>query len=127
MDEIGDFKDKINIRFIKSYFIIKKIFSFLSTKQKLNMIMYNKELQKINLIDIKDYEKIYGKYIFEKSGKVREYNINTNILIFEGEYLNRKRNGKGKEFYENGEIKYVGEYLNGNKNGKGQEYYENGN
>jgi len=31
-------------------------------------------------------------------GKVKEYN-NSKKLIFEGEYLNGKRNGKGKEYY----------------------------
>ena len=36
-------------------------------------------------------------------------------LIFEGEYLNGKRNGKGKEFY-NGELIFGGEYLYGKRN-----------
>ena len=113
MDEFEDIKDKINIRYIKSSFIIKNIFSFLSTKQKLNMIIYNKGLQKINLIDIKDYKKINGKYkIVEKkgNGNGREYILNTKILVFEGKYLNYKRNGKGKEFFENGKLKFEGEY-----------------
>ena len=35
---------------------------------------------------------------------------------FEGEYLNGKKNGKGKEYYFNGKLKFQGEYLNG-KNG----------
>ena len=39
-------------------------------------------------------------------------------LIFEGDYLNGKRNGKGKEFFLNGILKYEGEYLNGERNGK---------
>ena len=43
-------------------------------------------------------------------------------LIFEGEYLNGKRNGKGKE-YKFGRLKFEGEYLNGERNGKGKEYY----
>ena len=47
-------------------------------------------------------------------------------LIFEGEYLNDKRNGKGKEYYIKGELKFEGEYLNGKRNGKGKEYYKNG-
>ena len=33
-----------------------------------------------------------------------------------------KRNGKGKEYYYNGRLKFEGEYLNGKKNGKGKEY-----
>ena len=32
-------------------------------------------------------------------------------LIYEGEYLNGERNGRGKEYYDNGQIKYKGEYL----------------
>ena len=37
------------------------------------------------------------------------------VVIFEGEYLNWKKNGKGNEYYENGKIKFKGEYLNGKK------------
>ena len=48
-------------------------------------------------------------------------NDNENPYIFEGEYSNGERNGKGKEF--NGYILiYEGEYLNGKKHGKGKEY-----
>ena len=46
-------------------------------------------------------------------------------LIYEGEYLNGERNGKGKEYFEN-RLKYEGEYLNGERNGKGKEYDDNG-
>ena len=52
MDVFEDNKNKINIRDIKSSFILKIIFSFLSKKQILNMIIYNKELQKIFSVDI---------------------------------------------------------------------------
>ena len=44
-------------------------------------------------------------------------------MIFEGEYLNGKRNGKGKEYSIYGKIEFEGEYLNGKRNGKGKEYY----
>ena len=55
--------------------------------------------------------------------------------MFEGEYLNSKRNGKGKNFFKNGNIYFEGEYLNGKRwngkiyNYKGNEEYEikNGN
>ena len=53
-------------------------------------------------------------------GKVREY-IQTK-LIFEGEYLNGKRNKNGREYNNNGEIMFEGKYLNGQRNGKGKEY-----
>ena len=31
-------------------------------------------------------------------------------------------NGKGKEYYSNGKLKFEGKYLNGKRNGKGKEY-----
>ena len=36
----------------------------------------------------------------------KEYN-DSYTLEFEGEYLNGKRNGKGKEYYDNGTIKFI--------------------
>ena len=46
--------------------------------------------------------------------------------MFEGGYLNGKRNGKGKEYYFNGKLMFEGEYSFDNKyNGKG--YDVNGN
>ena len=47
-----------------------------------------------------------------KDGIVKVYKLNTNILIFEGEYQKGKRNGKGKEYYDNGELEFLGEYIN---------------
>ena len=61
----------------------------------------------------------------DNNKKGKEYDRYKNILIYEGEYLNGKRNGKDKEFNENGRLIYEGEYLNGKRNGKGIEYNEN--
>ena len=36
-------------------------------------------------------------------------------IIFEGEYLNGKINGKGKEYYVDGNLIFEGQYSNGNK------------
>ena len=36
-------------------------------------------------------------------------------MRFEGEYLNDKRNGKGKEYDENGKLVFEGEYIQGKK------------
>ena len=48
-------------------------------------------------------------------------------LLFEGLYLNGKKNRKGKEYLEdNGKIKYEGEYKNGKRNGKGKEFFYSG-
>ena len=61
------------------------------TKQKLNVIIYNKHLQKEQGINIEDYKKISGKYKICENRKGKEYLLNINILIYEGEYLNKKR------------------------------------
>ena len=88
---------------------------------------YSKELQNMFLIDIEDYRKKSGKYrIGGKNEKGREYLIETNSLIFEGDYLNGKRNGEGNEYYENGKLLFEGEYLKGKKwNGNGYDIIGN--
>ena len=53
--------------------------------------------------------------IFEESGinkKIKEYK---NILKYEGEYLNGKRSGRGKEYDINGKLIFKDEYLNGER------------
>ena len=63
----------------------------------LNIIIYNKELQKKFSFDIKDYQEVNEKFkIGEKNGKGKEYIIETNDLVFGGEYLNGKKMKKGK-------------------------------
>ena len=124
-------KNKIKgLEYINSPYIIKEIFSFLDEKQKLNMIIYNKHLKNIYGVDIQTYKKISGKYkIGEKNGFAKEYILYKNKLIFQGEYLNGKKHGKGEEYYESGKysnkLKFEGEYLNGQRHGKGKEYYKN--
>ena len=121
MAELEDNKNNINIRDIKSSYIIKEIFSFLHERRKLDVIIYNKQLQEILHIDIEDFKQISGKYkIGEKNGKGKEYLLKTNKLIFEGEYLKGKRNGKGKEYNFNEQLIFEGEYINGEKNGQGK-------
>ena len=48
---------------------------------------------------------------------------NDGKLIYEGEYLNGEKNGKGKEYNWQGELELEGEYLKGRRNGKGKKYY----
>ena len=40
---------------------------------------------------------------------------NNSRLKYEGEYLNGKRNGKGKEYDEEGNLIFEGDYLNGER------------
>ena len=114
-------------------------------RQILKLIKYNKLLQnkiEVNLIDYhffsdriiifdttkkniegfhKNEYQFEGKYLRRRKGK--EYGLPGKELIFEGEYLNGKRNGKGKEYAKYGEI-FEGEYINGKRSGKGKDLYE---
>ena len=54
-----------NINKIKSIYITKKILSYLEIDKKLNMIRYNKNLQKRLRKDINDYFKEYTEIIIE--------------------------------------------------------------
>ena len=109
---------------IKSIYFLKLFFSFIDDFRKLDISRYNKRLQKYLDINIIHYKMFSGKnFIFDPNGEVRVYNSLNYNFIFKGEYKNGKRNGKGKEFYENGILKFEGEYLNGKRNGKGKEYH----
>ena len=112
---------------IKSIYFFRILFSHLEEKIKLKIIKYNKKLQ--NNIDIKlnNYKFYTEKYIiYENKFKGKEYYGYSNNLLFEGEYINGEKNGKGKEYHYNSKLKFEGEYLNDKKIGKGKEYYENG-
>ena len=101
----------------KSIYFIKKLFTFIDEKNKLEIIKYNKNIQNILDINLFNYKFFSKRYIvFEKAGKGKEYDWNCQ-LKFEGEYLNGKRHGKGKEYKEYGKIIFEGEYLNGKRNG----------
>ena len=112
---------------IKSLYIIKNIFFHLSDIIKLKLLKHTKKYQKIIGIKIINYRIYSGKYtIFKTNNKItREYNEINNKLIFEGEYLNGERNGKGRE-YDLDILAFQGEYINGQKNGRGIEFYDDG-
>ena len=104
----------------KSIYFIKKLFTFVDEKTKLDIIKYNKNMQNImdiNLINYKFYSKKY--IIFEENGKGKEYDKYNDELVFEGEYLNRKRNGKGKEQNDDGQLIFEGNYIKRKRNGEG--------
>ena len=79
------------LKYIKSSFVIKRIFIHLYDKYQLKIIKYNKSLQnKIN-ISLNNYKILSGKYIiYETDRKGKEYNYKGEFL-FEGEYLNGER------------------------------------
>jgi len=59
--------------------------------------------------------------IVEGKGFMKEYDCYAK-LIFEGEYSQGERKGKGKQFYKDAKLKFEGEYINGKINGKGSEF-----
>ena len=60
-----------------------------------------------------------------RNGKGILYYKNGNIK-YEGNYLNDKKDGKGKYIFEDGNY-YIGHWKNDLKNGTGSEYDKNGN
>ena len=111
---------------LKSNAILKKLFGLLENTLCLKIISYNKSFQSKldkNIEDFKKASKIY--LIFEDKEKVKEYDKESNILIFEGEYKNKKRNGFGKEYHK-GKLIFEGQYKDGLKNGPGKAYDEDG-
>ena len=112
---------------IKSIYFVEKIFLYLDDLTKLKLVTYNKSLQNILKVNIINYKLLSGKYIEYESNdkkKGKEYNCYNDKLIFNGEYHNGKKNGKGKEYNKFGYLIFEGEYLNGKRNGKGKEYID---
>ena len=80
-----------------------------------------------NSFKVKEYD-LYGKLIYEgdllngkKCGKGKEYDFLNDQLEYDGEFSNGKYDGKGRKYYK-GKLNYDGEYKEGKKNGKGKEY-----
>jgi len=108
---------------IKSPKIMRILFNNLYEERKMKLIIYNKRIQNILNISIMDYKLLSGRYIvLEENSKGKEYYLNNDSLIYEGEYLNLKRNGIGKEYNNDGTLIYDGKYKNGKRYGKGKEY-----
>ena len=113
---------------IKSSYFIKLIYTFVEEVQKLKLVRYNKSMQKNLDLSIINYKFFKGNYIiYESNGIGKEYKGYDDTLIFEGEYLNGRRNGKGNEYYHDGLLYFEGEYLNDKRNGKGKEFDYKGN
>ena len=59
-----------------------------------------------------------------RNGQGKPYYKNSNIK-YEGEFSSDKFEGTGKFYYTDGNY-YIGQFKNGRKHGKGIEYYKNG-
>ena len=95
------------IQKISSKIILKYVLKFLSNFQKLDLFKYNKSIQKEISLDLEDYKNESQKErIVEKDNFGKEYILGSKIKIFEGQFLNGKKHGKGKEYYNNGNLKF---------------------
>ena len=114
LNEFNYYNDKN--KFNEMFMIFNK--SILNSKEILeNIINLDKKNNYIDKYILYDGQIIKGTTI--KNGKGIEYQINKDNIIYEGEYLKGKRwNGKGKEYYDYGKLRFEGEYLNGERNGK---------
>ena len=89
---------------------------------------YNIEYIEVQLLESQTIEKSEFYYLEfeeqyinrERNGKGKENNIR-NILEFEGEYLNWKRNGKGEIYFKDSDLKIEVKYIKG-KIKYGKEY-----
>ena len=114
---------------VKLYYFTKTLFSYLNEGQKLKIVKYNKNLQKNidrSLIYYKIFSDRYIIYDEQDEGKGKEYSGDCDRLIYEGHFLNGKKNGHGKEYDNTGILIFEGEYLNGKRHGKGKEYNYDG-
>ncbi len=80
---------------VKSFYIKEIFFSFVSEIKQLNLIRYNKALQKEFNIKLDNSQILWGKDIIKDiNGTTKMYNAFTEKLIFEGEYINGKKKRK---------------------------------
>ena len=85
-----------NIENINSQYIIQFIFSYIEKRRELDIIKLNKKLKQKLEVNIEDYKKESKRYkVIGEDGIERVYLLKDNVLIFEGKYLNGKKNGTG--------------------------------
>ena len=124
----GEYKNGKRNGLCKEYELGQLIFEgeYLNGKKWNGIGYYNKDILEVeknlelNLFspkfERKEKNELKNNKIYEiknGTGFVKEYYDEK--LIFEGEYKNGERNGKGKEYNRYGNIIYEGEYLNGKR------------
>ena len=111
---------------IRCKYILQNVFSFIEKKTGLQIVKYNKDLQKKLNIRLSSYKKLSETFIiYDSKTKGKEYNSKNKQLVFEGDFIHGKRNGIGKEYNKKLNVIFEGEYKNGKRNGNGKEYIDN--
>ena len=108
---------------ITSPFFLNKVFSYIIKPKELDIVKYNKKFQTQLGLNLKHYKILSKKYIiYETKNFGKEYLGENGNLLYEGEYINGKRNGKGKEYNSEEQLEYEGDFKNGKKEGIGKAY-----
>ena len=96
------------------------LFSHIFKNKELDIVKYNKNFQEKLGLSLKHYKIMSKKFIiYEKKNYGKEYLGVSGNLLYEGEFINGRRNGKGKEYDIQGQLIYEGDYKNGKKEGIG--------
>lgn len=87
-------------------------------------------------MDLKETKALMTRYLMAVGTKNLAYYVNddairplepTNIFMYDGMFMDGKKNGHGVETNMEGTVVYVGEFADGRRHGRGTEYYTNGN
>ena len=106
------------LEIIKATYTIKILFDHIFERRKLKIVKYNISLKNILGLNLIDYIRFSGRYIkyeTKDKDKGKKYNSFTDEVVFEGEYKNGERNGKGKEYDKLGNLIFEGEWKSGKR------------
>lgn len=110
----------LQVQSLIKFFIIITFFFVSCEKKFVNLPKY--DINKITLIS-KQGESFYNQKKF--NGELFQTFLNNDSVLL-GKYVNGKKDGKWKKFYEDGNLKEIRNYENGVKNGKHLGFFQNG-
>ena len=87
----------------------------------LNKLLISYLYETVHSSQTENYQVINGI----KHGKGRRWYENGQLL-YEVDYINGNPDGKDRGWYENGQLRYEFDYKNGKRDGKSRGWYENG-
>ena len=119
-ENIGDEKNLDNKKENKDNNDILLIYDIISFDY--NNYFHYKNIEQILSYCLENYSMVQKSNNYNGKGKIIFYNGNYYI----GQFKNGLRNGKGTEYYKNGNIKYEGDFIDGIREGNGKYIYENG-
>ena len=108
-EKLKQFKSKDNFKKLKSDYFLIKIFDIIKQNKSLNIVKYNKKLQKrlnININDYKKYSELYSSIEIELKLVDNKYDKFINISDEEKEYYHIYFDNSNEEIKRN-YLKYL--------------------